>query len=226
MALSHLLSSGCEPLLGYTWLAGWRRLSPREGRTTPMRQWYAPKIVAQILQQRETYDRPTLPVYGPQHVRADSGLALPRERHRQLARTLPRPSTEAAFLPGVASMPCYPSSSCAPQGVARSQTVRQGVFANMSRWFARQVPRHVFAGGLMKVQANCRHATQDAADLGRTKKPADITMRLPDVAAPRCRQWFIVSMRRQDHGAARDATARHAIRTRLTLVQIYLYIMI
>jgi hypothetical protein len=52
-------------------------------------------------------------------------------------------------------MPCYPSSSCAPQGVARSQTVRQGVFANMSRWFARQVPRHVFAGGLMKVQANC-----------------------------------------------------------------------
>ena len=49
-------------------------------------------------------------------------------------------------------MPCYPSSSCAPQGVARSQTVRQGVFANMSRWFARQVPRHVFAGGLMKVQ--------------------------------------------------------------------------
>ena len=117
-----------------------------------MRQWYAPKIVAQILQQRETYDRPTLPVYGPQHVRADSGLALPRERHRQLARTLPRPSTEAAFLPGVASMPCYPSSSCAPQGVARSQTVRQGVFANMSRWFARQVPRHVFAGGLMKVQ--------------------------------------------------------------------------
>ena len=52
-------------------------------------------------------------------------------------------------------MPCYPSSSCAPQGVARSQTVRQGVFANMSRWFARQVPRHVFAGGLTKVQGNC-----------------------------------------------------------------------
>jgi len=36
--------------------------------------------------------------------------------------------------------------------------------------------------------ATARHATQDAADLGRTKKPADITMRLPDVAAPRCRQ--------------------------------------
>jgi len=33
-----LPSSGYEPLLGYTWLAGWRRLSPREGRTTPMRQ--------------------------------------------------------------------------------------------------------------------------------------------------------------------------------------------
>jgi hypothetical protein len=63
VALSHLLSAGHGLALGYTWLAGWRRLSPREGRTTPMRQWYAPKIVAQILQQRETYDRPPLPVY-------------------------------------------------------------------------------------------------------------------------------------------------------------------
>ena len=36
--------------------------------------------------------------------------------------------------------------------------------------------------------ATARHATQDAADLGRTKKPADITMRLPDVAALRRRK--------------------------------------
>jgi len=53
-----LLSSGHGPLFGYTWVVGWRRLSPREGRTTPMRQWYAPKIVAQILQQQKSaYDR-------------------------------------------------------------------------------------------------------------------------------------------------------------------------
>ena len=33
-------------------------MSPREGRTTPMRQRYAPKIVAQILQQKEICLRP------------------------------------------------------------------------------------------------------------------------------------------------------------------------